>query len=321
MSNTPDTGQAAPSRIQRARRSLDPSELIADIVRLIQRDRLHTGDRLVELTLAREMGLSRPPIRRALEGLAEAGLLSGLRGVGFKLADDWNSSRFNALMSTTGPMENAYLRIASDRLTGRLNEVVTESAIGRDYGLSRTEAARVLARMAREGWLERRPGYGWQFLPTFPTREAYLQSYRFRLVVEPAAILEPDFRIDRDILDRIEVGQRRILESSGRGLSIAEIFDNGCLFHEGIVRASGNAFMLDAIERINRMRRLVEYRALDPEMIRIQTVEHLAILDLLRKQDHAGAATLMRSHLAAASEAKLRKLKDQKVETFAAATF
>lgn len=321
MTDTPDVRQHGSNKALRPRRSLDPSELIADIVRLIQRDRLHAGDRLVELTLARTMGLSRPPVRRALEGLTEAGLLSASHGMGFKLADDWNSPRFNALISTTGPVEKAYLRIASDRLEGRLNEVVTESAISRDYGLGRTEAGRVLARMAREGWVERRPGYGWQFLPTFPTREAYLQGYRFRLLVEPAAILEPGFTISRETLDRVEAGQRRMLESAGQGLSIAEIFENGCLFHEEIVRASGNAFMLDAVERINRMRRLVEYRALKPEMIRTQTIEHLTILDLLRNADHVGASSLMKSHLAAASEAKLRTLEKQKVEAFASATF
>jgi DNA-binding GntR family transcriptional regulator len=306
---------------QRARRSLDPTELVADIVRLIQRDRLRAGDRLVELTLAQTMGLSRPPVRRALKGLADAGLLSVYRGIGFRLQQDWDSPQFTGLISTTGPVETAYLRIARDRLEGRLEDVITESAIGRGYGLGPAEAARVLARMAREGWVERRPGYGWQFLPTFPTPEAYLQGYRFRLAVEPAAILEPGFRIERKTFDRVEASQRHILESVDRGLSIGEIFENGCLFHEEIVRASGNAFMIDAVERINRMRRLVEYRALNPDMVRTQTIEHLAILGFLRNQEFLEASRLMRSHLAAASDAKLRRLRDQKVENFSSITF
>lgn len=59
---------------------------------------------------------------------------------------------------------------------------------------------------AREGWAERKQGYGWRFLPVAKTPEALEQIYRLRMLIEPAAMLEPGFRLDRKILEQ----QRRL---------------------------------------------------------------------------------------------------------------
>ncbi|WP_438503110.1 hypothetical protein, partial [Acinetobacter nosocomialis] len=63
--------------------------------------------------------------------------------------------------------------------------------------------------------------------------------------------------------------------------------------------------MVDAVQRINRMRRLVEYRALDRAAVIAQSAEHLAMVDLLRRGARAEASELMRRHLSGASVAKL----------------
>jgi DNA-binding GntR family transcriptional regulator len=307
MSGTPDNASDGPVRTRR-RRAADTGAIAVEIARLIRREAMARGDRLVELRLAQELGLSRPLVRRALTDLMAEGLVTLEHGRGFTLSCDWQASAIAALADEAGADEAIYLRIAADRLAGRLAEVVTESAMVRDYGVSRTEAARLLARMAREGWVERRTGYGWQFQPTFPSRRAYLQGYRFRVLIEPAALLEPEFAIDPATFERLAASQQRMIDTPWAKLSIATVFDNGCFFHEELARCSGNPFMVDAIKRINRMRRLIEYRALDREAVLAQSREHLAILDLLAQGARAEAAEMMRRHLSTASAAKLDKL-------------
>jgi DNA-binding GntR family transcriptional regulator len=243
-----------------------------------------------------------------MEELAADGVLEARETRGFSLRVGWEDPSWQALRDAKGPEDSAYLRIAMDRFRGQLPDAISENAIATGYGLGKAETSRVLARMAREGWIEKRAGYGWQFLPTFPTREVYLQGYRFRQLVEPAALLEPAFTLSGQALASIEAGQLAVLDGMGRGISFAAIFDAGCAFHEGLMRASGNAFMLDAVERVNRMRRLVEYRALDAAIVRRQTAEHLAILDALRDGDRARASAMLSSHLGGASAAKLDRL-------------
>jgi DNA-binding GntR family transcriptional regulator len=292
----------------RPRRAIPTGAIKAEIARLIEAGRMNAGERLTEVKIASAAGLSRAPIRRAMEELAAEGVLEARETRGFSLRVGWADPSWQALRDATGPEEAAYLRIAMDRFRGQLPDAISENAVATGYGLGKAETSRVLTRMAREGWIEKRAGYGWQFLPTFPTRDVYLQGYRFRQLVEPAALLEPGFALGRDVLDGIEAGQRAVLDGIGRGISFAAIFEAGCAFHEGLMRASRNAFMLDAVERVNRMRRLVEFRALDAAIVRRQTAEHLAILDALRLGDRARASTMLAAHLGGASAAKLDRL-------------
>ena len=77
------------------------------------------------------------------------------------------------------------------------------------------------------------------------------------------------------------------------------LHERGVRFHETIVGASGNAFFLDTIRRLNRVRRLLSYRSmLDRKRYRAQCEEHLAILDSLARRDQDEAADRLRAHLA-----------------------
>lgn len=55
--------------------------------------------------------------------------------------------------------------------------------------------------MANEGWIERLPGHGREFLPVLTSVEAYEDSFRFWLLIEPSAILEPRFTLNRPALE------------------------------------------------------------------------------------------------------------------------
>ena len=70
-------------------------------------------------------------------------------------------------------------------------------------------------------------------------------------------------------------------------------------FHEAIVEASGNPFFIDAIRRVNRVRRLLSYRSMqDRSRYREHCAQHLQILDLLERERNEEASEAMHHHLA-----------------------
>ena len=97
----------------------------------------------------------------------------------------------------------AYFALADDHLRGRIPGQVSESHLGERYRLTRAQLTAVLGRAAQEGWAERRAGYGWAFSPVLSTQESLEQTYRVRLALEPAALLEPGYRLDPDTADRL----------------------------------------------------------------------------------------------------------------------
>jgi hypothetical protein len=65
-----------------------------------------------------------------------------------------------------------------------------------------------------------------------------------------------------------------------------------------LVGFSGNQFFLDAVKRVNRVRRLMEYRVtLNRSRLPQQSREHIEILDRLESGDVEGAAEFLEMHI------------------------
>jgi DNA-binding GntR family transcriptional regulator len=167
----------------------------------------------------------------------------------------------------------------------------------------------MLTRIAEEGWIARGHGYGWTFLPILASPEAMQQAYRFRIAIEPAALLEPAYEVDREAFARRRFEQEELVEGRIREISAAELFELGSRFHETVVGCSGNPFFLESLQRINRLRRLIDYRAgVKTGLFVDQAREHLEILDRLEGGHQVAAAELMRRHLATVSFMKFKLL-------------
>ena len=68
---------------------------------------------------------------------------------------------------------------------------------------------------------------------------------------------------------------------------------------------SHNPFFISALERVNRMRRLMEYRSrVDRERLMVQCSEHLELIELLERGEIAEASYFMRRHLSGALKRK-----------------
>lgn len=280
------------------------SRLIPDILSYIASHQLAVGTRLPERTLAERLRVSRSPVRSALQQMADQALLMRHVDGGFAVAAE-------ALVATpqareeVSASERLYLAIARDRIEGELPLKISENELIRRYQVTRGQLADILRRIVQEGWAERLPGYGWSFVEGLTSPAAYAQSYRFRLLIEPAGIREADFTLDAEALRRCHDEQQLLAEGRVFEASPAEIFDANTRLHETIARCSGNAFILDALRRLNRLRRLIEYqKSVDREQAQRRCQEHLELIDLLLADRREEAALFMTRHLRNAAEEK-----------------
>ena len=196
------------------------------------------------------------------------------------------------------PLTQTYFRIAEQRLKGELPDEFSVNEFRQSYGLTPAQAQTLLARMADEGWVQKKPGYGWAFSPMLTTPDSLLQSYRLRLALEPAALLEPGYRLVPEVLARCRAAELHLLEGGIETDTPEQLHARGVRFHESLMEASGNPFFIDTIRRINRVRRLLSYRSMqDRARYEQHCRQHLALLDLLEQGRNAEASECMRAHL------------------------
>lgn len=275
------------------------------IVSHIQTDNLEVGARLVERKLAEQFRVSRSPIRSALRQLQDVGVLKQSENGGYEIADVEAAEKLSLQNVSSEEDEKIYLTIADDRLHGRLPERTTASDLQRRYDLTKGQLTKILLRMTNEGWIERLPGNGWAFLPVLTSLQAYEDSYRFRLLIEPAALLEPNFVLNRPVLERCRREQEWLINGGIWDVQDAKLFELNSGMHEAIIECCHNSFFIDALKRLDRVRRLIDYRQmLARENARSRCVEHVELLDLVLDGRNDDAAAFMTKHLTDLSRLK-----------------
>jgi DNA-binding GntR family transcriptional regulator len=287
-------------------RSSLTAQLASRILDHIRSHDLPRGHHLPSQALADAFRVSRAPVNSAFKFLENMGVVRFEANRGYFLASDAEDlESLKLLVNEEGDEDESYFQIAEDRLAGKLPQQVTENELMRRYELPRGRLVKILNRIAQEGWIERLPGHGWEFRQTLTSRHSYEAGYRFRATIESAAVLEPTFRVDRDAFRQAREQQEALLGGGLPRLSRAQLFKINSEFHETIVACGGNEFFLDALKRVNRLRRLIEYRVtLDRSRLTRQCQEHLKILDLLEAGKVAEASEYLRRHIEGASSLK-----------------
>jgi len=275
--------------------SLVPA-LPSQIVELVRAEELPVGAHLPAQWLADRLRVSRSPVNEALELLKSQGIVRREPNRGYFLA---TAPAPELVAQEAANSEDAtYFRIAEDRLRGQLPDQFTEAMLRRRYGLTAAQLQAVLARISDEGWARKKPGYGWEFSAMLTTPESLLQSYRLRLAIEPAALLEPGYRIDRQVIARCRAAEQHLLQGGIETDTADQLHDRGVRFHESLVEGSGNPFFIDTMRRVNRVRRLLSYRSMrDRSRYQEHCDQHLMLLDLLERERNEEAAKVMREHL------------------------
>ncbi|HEX7889743.1 MAG TPA: GntR family transcriptional regulator [Ramlibacter sp.] len=276
--------------------------IASQILDLVRTEGLEEGAHLPAQWLADRLRVSRSPINEALGLLEDKGILQRQPNRGYFLAKGAEKlARAEAGVLDLGEGDDLaaiYFRIAEDRLRGELPDTFTEALLKRRYELTPAQLQGLLSRMAHEGWVQKKPGYGWEFSPMLTTPESLLQSYRLRLALEPMALMEPGYRIDPQVLARCRAAEIHLLEGGIETDTPDQIHDRGVRFHEALVEGSGNPFFIDAIRRVNRVRRLLSYRSMqDRQRYKQHCRQHLKILDLLEQGRNEEASGMLREHL------------------------
>jgi len=285
--------EKSPSNLQR--------QLANQILRYIRNNNLAPGAPLPEVRLADEFKVSRTPVRAALERLAAQGVVDSTSRRGYAVAQT-SEEMASVRRDVDAPDDDAlYMRITTDYMEERLDAQFTEADLMRRYEVRHGLLNRVLQRMATDLVIERNPGHGWRFAPVFKSDEADMGSYRFRTIIEPAALLEPGYTLDRARAKLVRREHEAVIATPRTKLSRIRFFhfyDMNAEFHEMLAAGSGNGFLLQAVQQQNRLRRLLIYKWPYPlERIIESCKEHLELLTAVENGEMEWASTLMRRHL------------------------
>lgn len=276
------------------------------IVEHIREGGLEKGHHLGAQKLADLFKVSRAPVNEALKVLEEGGVVYSEANRGYFVSRPIAHLAPSRVEPASSDEEDKlYFLLAEDRLSGRLPDRMSENELMRRYAVPRGRLQLLLGRVAEEGWVERLPGHGWAFGDTLSSGEAYARAYFFRAAIESQSVLQPGFRIDPEEMAEVRREQERLLEGEMFTLPRERLFEINNHFHEAIVSWSNNNFFLEAVRRINRLRRLIEYRVtVDRSRLKRQSEEHLVILDMLEAGRLEDVSIYLDKHITHALRAK-----------------
>ena len=264
------------------------------------------GRHLVETQLAERFGVSRAPVRLALARLSQEGWLehvparghtvrSGLPAPG-PAEDGEDLAGIDREIGARHAWEAIHAEV-EDAITARISFgswQVPETALARTFGVSRTVARDVLARLQGRG-LVQMDGGRWVAPGLSPRRVDEL--YRLRALLEPAALRE----IGPALPDGFVEGAIRRLEAAAQGAPDGATLD--ALeqdLHVDLLSHCGNATLLEAIRQPQSL--LIAHRFLyrvTAELFETEPFieEHLGIFRAMGEGDVETAAERLRDHL------------------------
>ncbi|MWV15819.1 FCD domain-containing protein [Pseudomonas sp. L-22-4S-12] len=272
-------------------------ELARRIIEHAQENGMEAGDALSEQQLARTFQVSRTLIRAGLNLLLEQQLAEHQAGRGYYLsADPANQALSPALPQAAE--EQMAASVLRDRMAGRLGNSINASEIMRRYDIGRPAAQKVLSQLTEDQVLERGPGQSWLFRPLLNNLSALEDSLRYRMLLEPEALLSPDFEADRQRLSLLRSGTQNLLNQPIEAFDIEQFRELDISFHELIAQSCGNRFICDALLHHQRLRRLPNLLPM-VSVHRLQEAlrEHLRIIEAIERGQMEIAADLMRLHL------------------------
>lgn len=269
------------------------------ILDLISEASFDPGHHLREQHLADALGVSRTPVRAGLKELTRMGAVEARPNQGFFLLKRSNELDQLEIEQSKSNDQKLYEQLVHDRIAGILPESFTQTEISQRYDVDRGVLTRTLVKLSEDGLIARNAGHGWRFLQTLNSDIALRNSYGFRLMIEPMALLTPNLHVDRQMLKRLRARHLRLITHPDiTQVPAKEIFETDAAFHELLAEASGNLFVLQAIQQQNRLRRLLEFGSYhNKRRVKEWCEEHVAIIDALRENKQEQAAELMRKHL------------------------
>lgn len=202
-------------------------------------------------------------------------------------------------MEQQSAAERAYRKILDDVLDGthRPGEMLAESALASELGVSRTPVRAALVRLQGEGWITIYPKRGALVRGLDEAGVAQLADARF--VLETTAIDRAGVTRRRELADR----QDELIAAQRAACADADMrrfIDLTLRFHRGFVEAGGNDVLLELYDRMTDRHRFVLFAAGERLLGRCDEIieEHGALVAHLRAGDVAAFADVLRAHIA-----------------------
>jgi DNA-binding GntR family transcriptional regulator len=302
------TRLTARSRAAKARRlpmrgNATQVALAERILAWLRQQDLKPGDHVPERLATEAFHVSRTPVRAALALLTQRGLLERRDQRGYFIVQGLENADHAVPVET--PESALHDAILRDRFSKRLDAEVTAAHLARRYRASRAVVLRVLSRLQKDGVVERALGQRWVFLPALDSLRSQEDSHRFRLILEPAAFLQPGFALDARRTRDLKAALSELARQDARHFDLKRALETDIAFHEAIADACNNRFLADAMRQQSRLRRFATTSMQVPPARLIESCrEHLAILEAAEAGNLARAADLMREHLAASLRAR-----------------
>jgi DNA-binding GntR family transcriptional regulator len=224
-------------------------------------------------------------------------------------------------MSGISLAQKAYEHLQEGVLSGRLRsgEVISEAALAKELGISRTPVGEAIRQLVREGLVEQVPRYG-TIVRSIDRREL-TDLYEMREALESYAAAKAAETISEPMLERLsqfcdvmaaiarelkEAGASELDEPSLRRFLAADM-----AFHMLIIEASGNRRMIEVVKNMRTMSRIFRMRRAPHqlEVVHKAYEYHMRILKALRSRDAESARRAMLEHIAAGKAETLSQLK------------
>ena len=246
--------------------------------------------------LSQHYGVSYTPIRKALTGLIEEGLVrkkgnGRLEPIEIQNKEKYESSGFD-IKDLPDPSIEITRELVELSLFGK-EIFIREESTARKHGLSRSSLRQILLKLAGEGLILHIPRRGWQVKPF---RQEDLQSFiEVREVMELKAL-----ELAQSKLSKPEAKHRlQEIKASNQILKNRKVkvrIDNS--LHQYLLELAGNPYLDDFFERHGKYYSILFEWEGGNQNAAIQAVhQHHAIIDALIDEDWALASTELSEHL------------------------
>lgn len=266
------------------------------------------GSVLLESRVAEQFGISRAPARQALSRLASLGLVKRSRSHGYVVAPG-TGRRDAAADAARAP---APVRLSHEQTWERIYKEVEQEIVARAafcswrvlekhlaafYGVSRTVARDVIARLHQRGLVKKEGTARW--VAPGLTRDYVAELYEMRWLLEPVALMAAVPHVPRpfivELRANLDAASARAEELGGPDLSELET-----QMHVRLLSWCGNATLLEAIGLYQSL--LIAHTFLyrwTPRLYAREPFlpEHLEVARHLEAGDAPSAAKALEMHL------------------------
>ena len=172
---------------------------------------------------------------------------------------------------------------------------LTEEALCKEFGVSRSPVREALRELATHGFLNQIPHHGYAIKQLSPHK--ILEIYDVRMALE-LFVVEQLAQSSEPIKEIENLKQTWTALLNGPPPKIEELAELDTKFHEALAQALGNETLIEELRAINE--RLHVFRMSDfgrPERTEVTCHHHLKILACIETKDMSGACKAMRENI------------------------